>query len=52
VINERDIMIKVRHPFLMSLHYAFESRDYIIFVMEYCPGGELFTYIKKQKRFD
>ena len=42
-------MISVKHPFCLNLEYAFESKNYIGFVMEYCPGGELFYHLRNVK---
>ena len=50
VMNERNIMIEIDHPFILPVKFAFESAEFIIFILEYCPGGELFTYVKKYKR--
>ena len=43
VRSERFIMADLRHPFLVSLSYAFQSEKKLYFVMEFVPGGELFT---------
>lgn len=50
VQNERNIMSTLNHPFLLQLEFAFETKHYIGFVMEYCAGGELFYHLKKIKR--
>jgi serum/glucocorticoid-regulated kinase 2 len=39
-----------KHPFVIDMKFAFETGKYLIFVVEYCPGGELFGLIKKYKR--
>ena len=43
-------MTKLNHPFLVKLDYSFESRKYLVFVLEYCSGGELFYLLRKVKR--
>ncbi|CAD8171299.1 unnamed protein product [Paramecium octaurelia] len=48
--NERDIMSILNHPFIVKMQYAFESRKYLVFVLEYCSGGELFYLLRKVKR--
>ena len=50
IMNERNIMKSSSHPFLIEMKFAFETAKYLIFVVEYCPGGELFGLIKKYKR--
>ena len=42
VQNERDIMMQLDSNFLISLAYSFESKQFLVFAMEYCSGGELF----------
>ncbi|DBA03476.1 TPA: hypothetical protein N0F65_002884 [Lagenidium giganteum] len=48
---ERDIMTKVRHPFVTSLVYAFQSDSKVYLVMDYHSGGELFSYLRKETLF-
>lgn len=50
IMNERNIMKSINHPFLIAMKFAFETHKFLIFVVEYCPGGELFGLIKKYKR--
>lgn len=52
VQNERDIMVTVASPFLSKLHFSFETSHYLVFVMEYCQGGELFFHLRKLKRLN
>ena len=41
--NERHIMSSFKHPFIVHLRYAFQSSTELFYVMEYVPGGEIFT---------
>ncbi|CAD8072433.1 unnamed protein product [Paramecium primaurelia] len=50
VQNERDIMTVLDHPFIIKLEYAFESKNFIVFVLEFCSGGELFQQLRQVKR--
>jgi serum/glucocorticoid-regulated kinase 2 len=43
---------KAKHPFLVSLEYAFQTREKIFFVMSFIRGGEMFTHLRKAKRFN
>jgi serine/threonine protein kinase len=49
--TERSVLGYVRHPFIVSLRYAFQSKRKLYFVLDYCPGGELFFHLSKQTRF-
>lgn len=44
-IRERDTLMKIHHPFLVSAHYAFQSNTHIFLAQEFVPGGELFNYL-------
>ena len=41
----------MNHPFVVSLHYAFQSPERIFFVLDYANGGELFSHLMKKVRF-
>jgi len=49
--TERNIMIQVDHPFLIKLSWAFQTESKLYFVLEYCPGGELFNLLQKRRVF-
>jgi len=48
---ERKILQSLQHPFLMTLRYAFQSKDKLYFVLDYFQGGELFFHLKNNRRF-
>ncbi len=50
-LSERSVLTKARHPFIVQLHYAFQTPQKLYLVLEYCPGGELYFHISKFKRF-
>lgn len=49
--QERRILEKANHPFLVKLNAAFQSESSLFYVMEYCPGGELYYYLRRLGRF-
>jgi serine/threonine protein kinase len=49
--TERDVLAMVSHPYIVNLHYAFQTSDKLYFVMDYCPGGDMFHHLAKQRRF-
>eukprot|EP00053_Salpingoeca_punica_P015591 m.144000 g.144000 ORF g.144000 m.144000 type:complete len:417 (+) comp16755_c0_seq3:187-1437(+) len=51
VLNERNVMTQLEHPFLVKLQAAFQTKLYFCFVMEYVPGGTLFDCLRKVVRF-
>jgi len=42
---EHRVLREIKHPFVVELHYAFQSEDRLYFVMDYLSGGELFQHI-------
>eukprot|EP00594_Rhizosolenia_setigera_P014577 CAMPEP_0178974816 /NCGR_PEP_ID=MMETSP0789-20121207/22724_1 /TAXON_ID=3005 /ORGANISM="Rhizosolenia setigera, Strain CCMP 1694" /LENGTH=664 /DNA_ID=CAMNT_0020663307 /DNA_START=68 /DNA_END=2059 /DNA_ORIENTATION=+ len=50
-MTERKVLSIVNHPFIMRLHFAFQTKDKLFFVLEYCAGGELFFHLSRFKRF-
>lgn len=51
-LNERDVLIKSIHPFLVGAHYTFQTAEKIFMVLDYVPGGELFSRLKEEGKFD
>lgn len=52
VMMEKKILSMVKHPFIVGLHYAFQTADKLILVITYCPGGDMLELTKKLKRMD
>eukprot|EP01112_Ceratiomyxa_fruticulosa_P006119 TRINITY_DN16920_c0_g1_i1.p1 TRINITY_DN16920_c0_g1~~TRINITY_DN16920_c0_g1_i1.p1 ORF type:complete len:388 (-),score=91.85 TRINITY_DN16920_c0_g1_i1:245-1408(-) len=49
--SEKSILQAVQHPFIVQLHYAFQTKDKLYMVLDYVNGGELFFHLKKEGRF-
>jgi len=49
---ERMILERLNHPFIVKLHYAFQSPERLYFVIDFLNGGELFFHLRKSKRFE
>jgi len=45
--SEIDILKIAKHPNIIKLYDVYENEKYIYIIMEYCPGGDLFSYIEK-----
>ncbi|CAG9314639.1 unnamed protein product [Blepharisma stoltei] len=52
VLAERNIMINSSHPFIIELHWAFQTPTELNLVLDFCPGGELFYHLHKLGRFN
>ncbi|VDP90485.1 unnamed protein product [Echinostoma caproni] len=49
--SERNILEMIKHPFLVQLHYAFQSPGKLYLVLEFLAGGELFMQLEKEGVF-
>jgi RAC serine/threonine-protein kinase len=49
--TERSVLGYVNHPFIVGLKMAFQSKDKLYFVLDYCAGGELFFHLGKLGKF-
>jgi serine/threonine protein kinase len=51
-VTERNILSYIRHPYIVSLHYAFQTPQHLVLVLQYCSGGDLQSKIRMEKRLD
>jgi len=49
---EKAILQMIQHPFIVTLHYAFQTEEKLYMVLDYINGGELFFHLKKEGRFN
>ncbi|CAI5723483.1 unnamed protein product [Hyaloperonospora brassicae] len=49
--TERRVLGRAKHPFIVHLHYAFQTSQKLYFVLDYCPGGELFFHLSRMEKF-
>lgn len=50
VMAERNILARVQHPFVVQMHWSFQTQHKLFFVLDYCPGGELFGLLSRRHR--
>ncbi|KAG0341772.1 serine/threonine protein kinase psk1 [Podila horticola] len=50
-MSERKILEAIRHPFIVKLHYAFQTDHRLYLILEYASGGELFTHLAAERMF-
>lgn len=49
---ERNVLRKVRHPFVCGLHFAFQTKGKVYLIMDFLNGGQIFYHLKRQTMFD
>lgn len=49
---EKSILQRINHPFIVTLHYAFQTKDKLYLVLDFLSGGELFFHLSEVGTFD
>ena len=52
VRNERNILATSDNPFVVRFFYSFQSKDNVYLVMEFSPGGDLFSLLRNLEALD
>jgi len=53
VRNERNVLAAVAgHPFITTMVASFQDHDCLYMLLDYCPGGEVFSYLRRARRFN
>lgn len=47
---ERNILVEVEHPFIVKLHYAFQTAGKLYLILDFLRGGDLFSRLSKEVR--
>ncbi|KAJ6255356.1 non-specific serine/threonine protein kinase [Anaeramoeba flamelloides] len=50
-MSERNVLMRVNHPFMIGLKYSFQTLEKLYMVLDYAPGGEVFQHLKNAGRF-
>uniref|UniRef100_A0A8C6RRK5 Protein kinase domain-containing protein n=1 Tax=Nannospalax galili TaxID=1026970 RepID=A0A8C6RRK5_NANGA len=52
IMAECNVLLKnVKHPFLVGLHYSFQTTEKLYFVLDFINGGELFFHLQRERSF-
>jgi serine/threonine protein kinase len=49
---EKKIMVAMKHPFMVRLHFSFQTQRKLYLLMDYCSNRDLGYYLKKNKTVD
>ena len=49
--NERDILSKIYHPFIINMYYSFQDKENLYIIMDYLKGGDLRYNMCEKKNF-
>ena len=45
-------MAQIQHPFVVVMKGSFKDERFVFIVMEIVPGGELFTHLRRERKFN
>lgn len=52
VMNERTLLAKLKHPFIINMVAAFQDRENLYLLMDYIDGGDLRYHIGRRRKFN
>lgn len=50
--TEREILEKIKHPFIVRLFFAFQTAEKLYLITEFIPGGEIFYHLRRAGCFN
>ena len=51
VMNERKLLSILKHPFIVNMQFAYQTRDNLFLFIDFMPGGDLRYHFSFHKRF-
>ena len=45
---ERNMLLEMSHPFILNMHYAFQTEHNLYLILDYVNGGDLFQHLSKK----
>eukprot|EP00730_Choanoeca_flexa_P018218 TRINITY_DN8852_c0_g1_i3.p1 TRINITY_DN8852_c0_g1~~TRINITY_DN8852_c0_g1_i3.p1 ORF type:complete len:751 (+),score=213.94 TRINITY_DN8852_c0_g1_i3:120-2372(+) len=48
---ERDLLAAIKHPFIVHLHYAFQTEGKVYLILDFLRGGDLFNRLSNEVMF-
>ena len=50
--NERDLLSKLNHPFIVNMHFSFQNNNFLYLVMDLLTGGDLRYHLFHKRTFN
>ena len=50
--NERELLSKLNHPFIVNLHFSFQNSHFLFLVLDLFLGGDLRYHLYHKRNFD
>eukprot|EP00930_Biecheleria_cincta_P057611 TRINITY_DN43511_c0_g1_i1.p1 TRINITY_DN43511_c0_g1~~TRINITY_DN43511_c0_g1_i1.p1 ORF type:complete len:814 (-),score=123.26 TRINITY_DN43511_c0_g1_i1:15-2423(-) len=47
-VTERNLLSYIQHPYIVKMHYAFQTPSCLVLVLQYCPGGNLSALLRRE----
>lgn len=51
ILNERELLAQLKHPFIINMHYAFQDKCHLYIVTDLIEGGDLRYHMRTRKKF-
>ena len=49
--QEANILKQANHPFIVNLHFAFQTPHYLYLALDYCSGRDLSFHLAREVTF-
>jgi serine/threonine protein kinase len=50
-LTEKNVLSNLNHPFIVKLHYSFQTPSKLFMILDFCPGGDLGEHLQVEHRF-
>lgn len=51
-LTERNVLSFIKHPYIVQLHFAFQTSSHLVLVLQYCSQGSLQTLLTQESRLE
>ena len=50
-VTECNVLKRMHNPFIINLHFSFQTPKYLYMILEYCTGGDLSMHLAEKQIF-